>query len=205
MTQSEVDDFEASGFVLNDGGMDSKSVEAGLPLGESAPTFASAPFPIDLDIQSLHPVGVSSPIVPDGDKRPKHRSGKLFQFVAVASTDHILKMESSSSIECTILKSMKVPEPGYGIVFTVITTGSISMKVLKEVSISNFPAYTCRGFRYMCASALGNPSKKWILYKHLYFILQNRMCCTVGDTFIHCPGWTPNDMWLLMGRMVQDE
>ena len=205
MIQSEVDDFEASDFVLNDGGMDSESVEAGLPLGESPPIFASAPFPVDLDIQSLHPVGISSPVIPDDDKRPKHRSGKLFRFVAVPSTDHILKMESSSSIECTILKSMKVPEPDYGIVFTVITPGSISKKVLYEVSISDFPAYTCRGFRYMCASALGNPSKKWILCKHLYFILQNHMYCIVGDTFIHCPGWTPNEVRLLMGKMVQGE
>ena len=114
-------------------------------------------------------------------------------------------MESSSSIECTILKSMKVPKPGYGIVFTVITLGSISKKVLYEVSISDFPACTCRGFRYMCAYALGNPSKKWILCKHLYFILQNRMYCTVGDTFIHCPNWTPNEVRLLMGRMMQGE
>ena len=80
LTQSEIDDFEASGFVLNDGRMDSESVEAGLPLGESPTTFASAPFPIHLDNQSLHPVGVSSPVIPDGDKRPKHRSGKLLQF-----------------------------------------------------------------------------------------------------------------------------
>ena len=171
LIQSEVDDFEALGFVLHDGGMDSESVEAGLPLGESPLTFASAPLLIDLDIQSLHPVGVSNPVISDGDKRPKHRSGKLFRFVAVPSTDHILKMESSSFIECTILKSMKAPERGYGIVFTVITRGSISKKVLYEVSISDFLACTCRGFRYMCASAFGNPSKKWILCKHLYFIL----------------------------------
>ena len=205
LTQSEVDDFEALGFVLNDGGMDSESVEAGLPLGESPPTFASAPIPTELDVQSLHPVGVSNHVISDGDKRPKHRSGKLFRFVAVPSTNHILKMESSSSIECTILKSMKVPEPGYGIVFTVITPGSISKKVLYEVSISDFPACTCKGFRYICASALGNPSKKWIVCKHLYFILQKRMCCTVADTFIHCPGWTPNEVRHLMGRMVQGE
>ena len=185
--------------------MDSESVEAGLPLGESPPTFASAPIPTELDVQSLHLVGVSNPVISDGDKRPKHQSRMLFRFVTVPSTDHILKMESSSSIECTILKSMKVPEPGYGIVFTVIIPGSISKKVLYEVSISDFPAYTCRGFRYMCASALGNPSKKWILCKHLYFILQNRMCCTVANTFIHCPGWTPNEVRHLMGRMVQGE
>ena len=168
--------------------MDLVFVEADLPLGESALTLASTPFPANLDIQSLHPVGVSSPIVPEGNKRPKHRSGKLFQFFAVPSTVHILKMELSSSIDCTILKSMKVSEPCYGIAFTVIILGSISKKVLYEVTISDFPAYTCRGFQYMCASALGNPLKKWILYKHLYFILQNRMFCTIGDTFIYCLG-----------------
>ena len=57
----------------------------------------------------------------------------------------------------------------------------------------------------MYASTLGNPSKKWILCKHLYFILQNRMFYIVGDTFIHCPSWTPNEVRLLMGRMVQGE
>ena len=78
LIQSEVDDFKALGFVLSNGVMDSVSVEANLPLEESIPTLASAPLSADLDIQSLHPVGVSSPIVPDGDKRPKHQNGKLF-------------------------------------------------------------------------------------------------------------------------------
>ena len=114
-------------------------------------------------------------------------------------------MEPSSSIDRTILKSMKVLEPGYGIVFTVIIPSFISKKVLYEVTISNFPACICRGFQYMCASTLGNPSKKWILCKHLYFILQNRMFCTLVDTFIHCLGWTLNEVRLLMGRMVQGE
>ena len=112
-------------------------------------------------------------------------------------------MESSFSVDCTILKSMKVPQPSYRVVFTIITPGSISKKVLYEVTISDFPAYICRGFRYMCTSALGNSSKKWILCKHLYFILQNCMFCTSGDTFIHCPGWTPNKVRPLIDRMVQ--
>ena len=80
--------------------------------------------------------------------------------MAVPSVDHILKMESSRSIECTVLKSIMVPEPGYGVVFTIITPGSILRKKLYEVIISDFPSCTCKGFRYMCASALGNPSKK---------------------------------------------
>ena len=72
LTQSEVNDFEASGFVLSDGEMDSISIEANLPLGESTSTLTSIPFSTNMDIQSLHPIGVSNPIVPDGDKRSKH-------------------------------------------------------------------------------------------------------------------------------------
>ena len=125
--------------------MDSISVEADLPLEELVPTLASALLSADLDIQSLHLVGVSRLVVLDGDKRPKHQSGKLFRFVAVPSTDHILKMESSSSIDCTILKSMKVLEPRYGVVFTIIIQVSIS-KELYEVTILDFLACTCRGF-----------------------------------------------------------
>ena len=91
--------------------------------------------------------------------------------MAVPFVDHILKMESSRSIEYIVLKSMMVPEPGYGVVFTVIVPSSISRKELYEVTISDFLSCTRKGFRYMCASALGNHSKKWILCKHLYFIL----------------------------------
>ena len=137
----------------------------------------------------------------DGDKRPKHRSGKLFHFVPLPSSDHLLKMESSKVIDCTVLKSMLVLEPGYGVIFILHAPGSILKKELYEVTVSNFPACSYRGFRYMCTSALGNPTKKWILCKHLYFILQNRMFCTVDDVFIHCPGWTTNKVRLLMSRM----
>ena len=75
------------------------------------------------------------------------------------SIDYILKIESSRSIDCTILKSMRVSELDYEVVFIVVISGSI-LKGLYEVIISNFPACTCRGFQYMCASGLGNPSKK---------------------------------------------
>ena len=125
--------------------------------------------------------------------------------MAVPSIDHYLKMESSRAIEYTVLKSMMVPEPGLRVVLTIITPGSISKKGLYEVTISNFPSCTCRGFWYMCASALGNPSKKWILCKHLYFILQIRMYCTADDSFIHCPSWTANEVRLLMERMDHAE
>ena len=91
--------------------------------------------------------------------------------MVVPSSDHISKMESSKSIDCTILKSLKVPKPGHGVVFIVITLGSISKKELYEVTILDIPAYTCRGFWFMYNYALGNPSKKWILCKRLYFVL----------------------------------
>ena len=85
-----------------------------------------------------------------------------YQFVAIPSTNNILKMDSSKSIDYTILKSMKERKLNYGVDFMVITPGSISEE-LYEMTISNFPACTCKGFRYMCSFALENPSKKWIL------------------------------------------
>ena len=203
LTQAEVDDFEASGFSLCNGVAELIGAKSGLP-SEVLSDIVPNPLSSTVDVRPINPELIRSPAISDGDRRPKHRSGKLFRFVAVPSTDHYLKMESSRAIECTILKSMMVPEPGLGVIFTVITPGSIS-KELYEVTISNFPSCTCRGFRYMCASALGNPSKKWILCKHLYFILQIRMYCTADDSFIHCPGWTANEVWLLMGRMDHAE
>ena len=82
----------------------------------------------------------------------------------------MLRMKSSTSIDCTILKSMLVPKPNYGVIFTVIIP-SLILKKLYEVIVSDFPAYTCKVFWYMYTFALGNPSKKWILCKHLYFVL----------------------------------
>ena len=66
--------------------------------------------------------------------------------MAVPSTDHILKMESSKSIDCTILKSLKVPEPGLGVIFSVITPGSITKKECYEVTISTFLVWHLQRF-----------------------------------------------------------
>ena len=201
LTKEEVEGFEALGFVLEDRVPIVAPVqaivhaivpkvevleteEALLETGRQKPTFGS----------------VSS----DGDGRPKFRNRKLFLFVAVPSPNHILKMESSKFIDFTILKLLKVPNPGYGVVFTVIMPGSILKKELYEVIISNFPTCTCSGFQYMCASVLGNPKKKWILCKHLYFILQKYMFCTFADVFVHYLGWTPNEVRLLIEKMKMD-
>ena len=201
LIQVEVAEFEASGYSFSTSKTNLPSVHSSLPLEESLPSNDPISLSARIGVEPMVPVPVCSQIVSDSDKRPKHRSGKLFCFVPLPSSNHLLKMESSKVIDCTVLKSMLVPEPGYGVVFTLHTPGSILKKELYEVTVSNFPACTCRGFRYMCTSALGNPTKKWILCKLLYFILQNRMFCTVDDVFIHCPGWTTNEVRLLMSRM----
>ena len=95
---------------------------------------------------------------------------KPFRFVALPFVDYNSKMESLMSIDCIVLKLLRVPVLGNRVIFIAVTLGLI-LKELYEVTISNFPVCTCRGFQYMCASALGNPKKKWILCKHLYFIL----------------------------------
>ena len=136
----------------------------------------------------------------DGDKHPSICNGKVFRFVPHPSTNHLKKMEEHRKLDCTILKYVKVPSPGYGVVLTIITLGSLDMKELYEVSISNFPACTCKSFKFMCTQALGNKKHKWMLCKHLYFLLQEHFSYTEEDVFIHCPGWTPNDVKLLHRR-----
>ena len=194
MSQAEVDGFEASGFVQASAMTDVPFAKVAMPPQQSLPLPLHGPSSSAVDVCFGYSDSVSPQVLSDGDKRPKHRNGKLFRFVAVPSTNHILKMESSRSIDCTILKSLKVLVPGLGVIFSVITPRSITKKECYEVTILTFPACTCKGFRYMCSYALGNPSKKWILCKHLYFILQTQMPCTTEDTFIHCLGWTLNEV-----------
>ena len=59
-------------------------------------------------------------------------------------------MEEHKKLDFTILKYVKVPSPGYGAVLTIITPGSLDKKELYEVSILNFPACTCKSFKFMC-------------------------------------------------------
>ena len=201
--QAEMDDFEASGFSFCSGVVELPAAQTSL-LSKVLSNVAPNPSSSIVDVQPINPELVRNLTISDSDKQLKHRSGKLFQFVALPSVDHIFKIESLKSIECTILKSMMVPEPGYGVVFIVITPGSI-LKELYKVTISDVPSCTCKGFRYMCTSALGNPSKKLILCKHLYFILQICIYCTIDDVFIYCSSWTANKVRLLMGRMEEGE
>ena len=85
-----------------------------------------------------------------------------------------------------------VPEPGYGIIFTVETPCSIENQEVYQITLSNFPTCTCLGFVSMKGAALENGWKKWILCKHLYCVLQKRCLVTSFDKFIHYPVWTLN-------------
>jgi hypothetical protein len=48
--------------------------------------------------------------------------------------------------------------------------------------------------------ALGSNQKKWIYCKHIYFILQKFMGCTLEDKFVHYPAYTFNEVNLLLDR-----
>ena len=124
----------------------------------------------------------------------------MFRFVPHPSIDHLKKMDEYKKLDCTILKYVKVPSPGYGAMLTVITPESLDMKELYEVLISNFPACTCKHFKFMSTRALGNKKHKWMPCKHLYFLLQEHFSCTKEDVFIHYPRLTPNEVKLLLGR-----
>ena len=181
LTKAEVDGFDVARFVLQAGSADVDSLQVYVPHMDE--------FDIEVPQPKAEvPDPIVDPLPSEGVKRLRFRNGKPFCFVALPSADHNLKMESLKSIDCTVLKLLRVLAPGYGIIFTVVTPRSILKKELYEVTISNFPACTCKGFRYIYASALGNSKKKWILCKHLYFILQNRMSCTATGIFIHCLG-----------------
>ena len=110
-------------------------------------------------------------------------------------------MEDSRDISCIIRNFSIVREPGYGMIFTMETPRSIENQEVYQVTLSNFPAYTCLGFISIKGAALGNGRKKWILCKHLYYVLQKRCLVTSFDKFIHCPVWTLNQMKTILDRI----
>ena len=132
--------------------------------------------------------------------RPIVREEQSFRFVPQPSSKHFARMDWTKIIECTIVKYLKVPLPGYGIAYTVPTPGSIAKQQPYEVTIGDFQACTCIDFISMKASALGNGKKKWIYCKYLYFILQQFLGRTIDDKFVHCPAWTPNKVKMLLER-----
>ena len=105
----------------------------------------------------------------DGDKRPSMQDGRPFRFIPKLSNEHLKKMEDNQSISCTILKFVKVPVPGYGVVITICTPSSLDWKEFYEVSILDYPSCSCPNFKFMKVRT--NRKRKWMLCKHLYFLL----------------------------------
>jgi hypothetical protein len=142
----------------------------------------------------------SRPPKGSGDYRPTTRENKAFRFVPDPSMEHLAKMTKCLDIDCTVVKFLKVPLPGYGIVYIVHTPGSVAKQQLYEVTIGDFPACKCLNFISMKSYALGNRQKKWIYCKHIYFILQRFMGCIVDDKFVHCPAYTFNEVKMLLDQ-----
>ena len=192
LIQEEVSSFESAGFVFEDGiaKVETKFRSVNELLGtEVLPrigtnlrevprsSFLSIPpsalkFSLGLlgNREGEFPVEVQEGC--DGDKHPSMRNAKKFQFVPHPSADHLKKMDEHRKLDCTILKYVKVSSPRYGAMLTVITLGSLDKKELYEVSISNFPACTCKPFKFISTRALRNKKHKWMPCKHLYFLLQ---------------------------------
>ena len=140
-----------------------------------------------------------------GDYRPTFCKGKHYQFVPEPILQHYKKMKESKDICCTVLSLTMVPVTVYGILFIVRTPSSIENQEVYQVTLSDFLACTCLGFVSMKEVVLGNGRKKWILCKHLYFVLQRQYLVTSFDKFIHCLVWTMNQVKTILDRfeMVQ--
>ena len=107
-------------------------------------------------------------------------------------------MEDNRGIDYKILKYVKVPTSGYEVVLIIYTPNSLDRKSLHEVCISNYPSCSCLDFKFMKSKA--NQRRKWLSCKHLYFLLQEHFGCTKDDVFLHCPGWTRNEVKLILDR-----
>jgi hypothetical protein len=183
LTQAEVEGLEAVGFKIDDGEEVFDNLHEAF-LARQA----------DL-VQPSHPPKGS------GDHRPTTHENKAFQFVHDPSAEHLAKMTKCLDIDCTVVKFLKVPSPGYGIVYVIHTSGLVAKQQLYEVTIGDFHACKCLNFISMKSYALGNRQKKWIYCKHIYFILQKFMGCTVDEKFVHYPAYTFNEVKMLLDRV----
>ena len=218
LSQSEITTLQKGGFVLDDGiSLESsspttvvkvavsKDLVAATSTGLEDPgnaAFAPPEIPLQFNISQsgsftklFH--NQLKPLL-SGDKHPTLWDGRPIRFVSRPLPEHLVKMEGSRCIPCSIMKYVKVPTPSYGIVLTLSTLGFVERKELYEVLISNYPSCSCADFKFMKAQA--NRKRKWMPYKHLYFVLQKHFSCTEEDVFIHCPRWTPNEVKLLLGK-----
>ena len=78
MSQAEVDGFEASGFVLASVVTDVPCVEVAMPPRQLLPLPSHGPSSTAAEVRFGYSDSVSPQVLSDGDRQPKHRSGKLF-------------------------------------------------------------------------------------------------------------------------------
>ena len=128
---------------------------------------------VDVKKPNSFPLSIWKSLSISGDYRLIFREGKRYQFVPKPTVQY-KKMEEFRDIHCTILSFTLVLILGYDIVFIVETPSSIENQEMYQVTLSDFSACTCLGFVSIKGAALGNGRKKWIICKHLYFVLQSR-------------------------------
>ena len=78
LSQAEIDGFEAFGFVLESAVTDVLCTEVALPPQHPLPLPSHGPSSTAADVRSSYSDFVSPQVLSDGDRRPKHRSRKLF-------------------------------------------------------------------------------------------------------------------------------
>ena len=160
LTQSEIISLQLGGFVLEDGHtlqnpapspfttvVSLNDVDVGDAITVKDPPTATFSLP-DVALQ-FNPSLSRDKAIPlsehnypavDGDKCPTLRDGKPIRFVSQPSAEHLKKMEDHKNISCLLMKYIKVPSPGYGIVMTICILGSAEQKELYEVSILDYPS-----------------------------------------------------------------
>lgn len=125
---------------------------------------------------------------------PTRRNGKLVRRFP-PTAEHYGKIESARMLHARVAGTMEVPDPGYGRVFTMISSASALQDRTYDITVFNFPNCTCPDF-----SSLGKRGK-FIPCKHLYFIFLRRMVCDPKrDFFIHQATMSFNEVNTLLQR-----
>jgi hypothetical protein len=109
---------------------------------------------------------------------------------------HYNRWEVGQLLEATINPSLEVPLLKYGWIYKIMS-GQNPNKKQYEVTIRNFLACTCLDFVAMIYSSLGW-RRKWVPYKHMYYVLHHVIFCVQLENFIHFPTWSYDEIHCLL-------
>ncbi len=112
---------------------------------------------------------------------------------------HYNRWEVGQLFETTINPSLDVPLPRYGWIYKIMSGHNLNKKQY-EVIIRNILAYTCLDFVSMISNLLGW-RRKWVPYKHMYYVLQHVMFCGQFKSFIYFPTWSCDEVGQLLDCM----